>query len=79
MMAVAIHRYIARTPSRLAVVQLEDAAGAIEQANLPGTHREHPNWQRKLPVELNPLFESSRLQALAAAMREERPATWATR
>ena len=30
------------------MVQLEDALGEIEQANLPGTTDEHPNWRRKL-------------------------------
>jgi 4-alpha-glucanotransferase len=30
------------------MVQLEDALGEIEQANLPGTTDQHPNWRRKL-------------------------------
>ena len=32
------------------VVSLEDVCGQLEQANLPGTIDEHPNWRRKLPL-----------------------------
>jgi 4-alpha-glucanotransferase len=39
----------------LKVVQLEDALGAIEQANLPGTVDEYPNWSRKISVPLEQL------------------------
>lgn len=45
--------HIARTPSALALVALEDLLGEAEQPNLPGTVSEHPNWRRRmeLPVE----------------------------
>ncbi|KPF65400.1 4-alpha-glucanotransferase [Porphyrobacter sp. AAP60] len=39
--------HIARTPSCLALVSLEDLLGDEEQPNLPGTIAEHPNWQRR--------------------------------
>src|SRR6185369_9870520 len=42
-LAVAFHRLLPRTPSRLFVVQAEDLTGAIEQVNIPGTMEEHPN------------------------------------
>lgn len=44
--------HIARTPSVLALVSLEDMLGDEEQPNLPGTITEHPNWRRrcKLPI-----------------------------
>ena len=41
---------LARAPSRLMMVQLEDVVGALEQVNLPGTTDEQPNWRRKLPL-----------------------------
>ena len=44
---MAVHRFLASTPGNLVMVQLEDAFGEEEQANLPGTD-EHPNWRRKL-------------------------------
>ena len=40
--------HIARTPSALALVSLEDLLGEAEQPNLPGTITEHPNWRRRL-------------------------------
>jgi (1->4)-alpha-D-glucan 1-alpha-D-glucosylmutase len=43
----AIHAFVAAAPSRVMVMQIEDALGMVEQANLPGTTEEHPNWRRK--------------------------------
>lgn len=40
--------HIARAPSALALVSLEDMLGAEEQPNLPGTVTEHPNWRRRI-------------------------------
>ncbi|WP_375381310.1 4-alpha-glucanotransferase [uncultured Sphingomonas sp.] len=40
--------FVGATPSVLAIVPLEDIAGAIEQPNIPGTIDEHPNWRRRL-------------------------------
>jgi (1->4)-alpha-D-glucan 1-alpha-D-glucosylmutase len=48
----AIQRYLARTPSKLAMLQAEDLLGQTEQANLPGTVEQHPNWQRKLKLDI---------------------------
>lgn len=49
----AIHAYLARTPSMVLVIQPEDIFGILEQANLPGTREnQHPNWSRRLPLDL---------------------------
>ena len=40
----ALHRYVARTPSRLVAASLVDAVGDRRPQNLPGTNREYPNW-----------------------------------
>ncbi|MET0314340.1 MAG: 4-alpha-glucanotransferase, partial [Hansschlegelia sp.] len=40
--------FLAKTPSRLVLLPLEDALAQIEQPNLPGTLDEHPNWRRRL-------------------------------
>ena len=45
----------------------------IEQANLPGTVNEHPNWQRKLPLGLEALAHDPRIAQLAARLAEIRP------
>lgn len=38
---------VAKTPSPLALVPLEDLLGRDEQPNLPGTVDTHPNWRRR--------------------------------
>jgi len=72
-LVVALHAAIARAPARLVVVQAEDLTGAVEQVNIPGTTTEHPNWRRKLTVELEELADSPLFNAITKAMRRERP------
>jgi (1->4)-alpha-D-glucan 1-alpha-D-glucosylmutase len=69
----AIQLYLARSPARVLVVQLEDVLGVREQSNLPGTTEEHPNWRRKLPLELERFPDDPRFVALAGAIAAERP------
>jgi (1->4)-alpha-D-glucan 1-alpha-D-glucosylmutase len=71
-LATAVHAYLARTPCALLVVQPEDVFGVIEQANLPGTTTEHPNWRRKLPVAIEQMADDARLHTLAARIAAER-------
>ncbi len=73
-LALAIHRYLARTPSQVMVVQPEDLFGQMEQANLPGTTTEHPNWRRRLSVSLEAWPQDPRWRALIEALRRERSA-----
>jgi 4-alpha-glucanotransferase len=68
----AIHAFVARTPCRLLVIQAEDLAGCIEQANLPGTTSEHPNWRRRLPLPVEALFDGALARQIIAAVRAER-------
>jgi 4-alpha-glucanotransferase len=44
----AAMEYLARGPAELVLANAEDLWLAVEAQNLPGTHREHPNWRRKL-------------------------------
>ena len=69
----AVHRYLARTPSRLLLVQLEDLLDELEQANLPGTIDEHPNWRRKVSLPLDRLFADPVVRPVLDAVRRERP------
>jgi 4-alpha-glucanotransferase len=71
--AVALHRMLARAPALLMALQIEDALGAIEQANLPGTIDRHPNWRRRLEPSTAGFGRAQRLQELAAAITGERP------
>jgi (1->4)-alpha-D-glucan 1-alpha-D-glucosylmutase len=70
----AVHAYLARSPSQLLVIQAEDLLGVLDQANLPGTQEDkHPNWQQRLPVDLEAWTSHERVQAVLAAVRQERP------
>ncbi len=51
----AIHAYVAKTPSVVAMIQLDDLLGEKVAVNLPGTDRERPNWRRKLAREIGAL------------------------
>ena len=70
---LATHRYLARTPSALVMLQAEDALLQVEQANLPGTIDEHPNWRRRLPVPADGLASAPTVRPLLAMMAKERP------
>jgi 4-alpha-glucanotransferase len=69
---LAIHRFLARTPAKLAMLQAEDLLGQTEQANLPGTVEQHPNWQRKLRLDIEAWAANSEINALTKAVTNER-------
>ncbi len=68
--AAGAHAFLARTPSKVLMVQPEDVFELVEQANLPGTVDQHPNWRRKLPVALERWKSDPRVQKLADTMAE---------
>jgi 4-alpha-glucanotransferase len=47
-LVVAMHRFLARTPSVLVATSLGDAIGDHRQPNMPGTVDEYPSW--RLPL-----------------------------
>jgi 4-alpha-glucanotransferase len=61
-LAAALHAYLARSPSKILLVQLDDLTEEMEQINLPGTIDERPNWRRKLskPVDALPTLPTMR-------------------
>jgi 4-alpha-glucanotransferase len=67
-LAVAIHRFLGRSPAALVLVQIEDALGELEQANLPGTVDQHANWRRKLSRTLDAIAGDADVAALARAL-----------
>jgi (1->4)-alpha-D-glucan 1-alpha-D-glucosylmutase len=71
----AIHVFLARSPARVMMVQMEDVLGQVDQVNLPGTTREHPNWRRKLSLEIEDWAADARVMALTEALRRERGAS----
>jgi len=71
-LALAIHVFLARSPARVMMVQMEDVLGQLEQVNLPAMSAEYPNWQRKLPLNLEEWAADARVTALVEALRQER-------
>lgn len=69
----AILRFIARTPCRMLMIGFEDLLGVEEQANLPGTVDEHPNWRRRLPRSLPEIFADERAKEALRIVGSERP------
>jgi 4-alpha-glucanotransferase len=72
-LAVAAHRFIGRTRSRLACLRLADAVGEEHPTNLPGTSDSYHNWQRKLDVPLERLPSLRLFHRLTQCMNRERP------
>ncbi len=73
-LAQAFHRFLARTPARMMMVQLEDVMGCVEQVNMPGTVGQHPNWRKKLPLNLERIGEHPGFREIIQSLREERGA-----
>lgn len=65
-------RFVARSPSRLALIPLEDALGLEQQPNLPGTIDEYPNWRRRLDRTASEALAEPTAAARLAALRRER-------
>jgi 4-alpha-glucanotransferase len=64
----AVHAFLARTRSAIAMVQLDDLTNELEQVNLPGTTDEYPNWRRKLSLTLEELADDERACTLMSVM-----------
>jgi 4-alpha-glucanotransferase len=73
----AIHVYLGYSSARLAVVQLEDLIGMTDPVNVPGTDKEHANWQRKLMKNVDDIFRDPEvieaLQAIGKARLGHNP------
>lgn len=66
----AIHAFLARTPCKLLMVQLEDVLDLAMQVNLPGTVEEHPNWRQRLPCTIADALANPRLRRIAGLLEE---------
>ena len=71
-LGLAAQRYVARSACLLMSVQMEDVLGVRDQANLPGTVTEHPNWRRRLPLPVEDWHADPRLRVLADTINPER-------
>ena len=77
-LVLAMHAFLARTPSLLVAAAPADAVGDPRQPNLPGTVDEYPNWRLPLaeetdaglqPVSLERLLGHPGTRRLAASLR----------
>ena len=64
----ALHGYLARSPARILLVQIDDLMQEMEQINLPGTIDERPNWRRFLSMSVDQLRGSPVMRALQEAL-----------
>jgi len=71
-LVTAIYRYLARSPAKILMFQLEDVLEQLEQVNLPGTTVEYPNWKRKAPIRLEHFSGDKRLESLVVVLHLER-------
>jgi 4-alpha-glucanotransferase len=71
-LANALHVYLARSPTVLVSLQIEDLLGMVDPVNVPGTDREYPNWQRKLTVNLEDMVTRADFDASFAAIGRAR-------
>jgi 4-alpha-glucanotransferase len=69
----AVHLFLARTRSGIAMVQLDDLTDEPDQVNLPATTDQHPNWRRKHSLALGELTGNRHVLALAQIFRDARP------
>ena len=72
---LALHRWLAQTPSRMLAVALPDLVGDRRAINQPGTNDEYPNWRLPLagpdgrPLDLDDVREAELAEALFEALR----------
>jgi malto-oligosyltrehalose trehalohydrolase/4-alpha-glucanotransferase len=71
----AAHAFLARSPSVLAMAQIDDLTDEAEPVNVPATSDEHPNWRRRLSLTLEELAARPRFIDIAEIFRTERGTT----
>ncbi|MCW2306273.1 4-alpha-glucanotransferase [Rhodobium gokarnense] len=63
---------LAESPASLVALESENVLGLTERTNMPGTTDEHPNWCRRLPVDIEDLAERADVQNAAKTMNAAR-------
>ena len=71
-LAHALQLYLARSATLLVALQIEDLLGMVEPVNVPGTHHEYPNWQRKLDADIEDIAARSDFAAQLAEINRAR-------
>ncbi len=71
-LVIAVERFLARSPSQLMKVNLDDLLLEADQINLPGTVTEYPNWRRKNSLPLEALGDDPFVNRVVRAVKMER-------
>jgi len=64
----AVHAYLAKSPTALVTVQIEDMIGMLEPVNVPGTSSEYSNWTRRVTLSAREIFARQDVRDLCANM-----------
>ncbi|GAA2547402.1 4-alpha-glucanotransferase [Winogradskya consettensis] len=72
---LAMHAFLARTPSRLITASLYDVLGELDQPNLPGTTDQYPNWRMPLEQGLEEIVVDPRFVRAAEVLSARKGAT----
>ncbi|MEP7009286.1 MAG: 4-alpha-glucanotransferase [Acidobacteriota bacterium] len=70
--SLALHEHLAASPAPIALVNLEDLWGETRPQNVPGTHVERPNWQRKARYTLEEMAELPEVRTTLERVEELR-------
>jgi len=71
-LARAIHAYLGLSLSNIAMMQIEDLIGMPDAVNIPGTDKEHANWQRKVTLRTDEIFGRDDVRDMLDAMDQAR-------
>ena len=71
--AAAVHAFLASTRSALVAVQAEDLLAMTDPVNVPGTHDEYANWQRKLSGGIEEMLSGEAARPVLESLRRVRP------
>jgi 4-alpha-glucanotransferase len=71
-LARAIHAFLGLTAANFAMLQIEDLIGMIDPVNVPGTDKEHANWQRKVALNTSDIFVRSDVRDMLDAVNRAR-------
>lgn len=64
--------WLGASPAEIVLINVEDLYLEEKPQNVPGTHRERPNWRRKASVAIDDLGQNRRLAKLLARVQQRR-------
>jgi glycogen operon protein len=70
--SIAMHDFLGKSASRIALTQLDDLAGSETQINVPGTTVERPNWRHRLPRAVPEIFADAQAGRVIGAIARDR-------